>query len=206
MSGWLTDECIAFFESYLEQERLPAYPGANVSLLPPTVSYMLMMQEKESLASMRSSLPDFSGTSHIFLPVNDMHDPGAAGGTHWSLLLVSYKDGVAFHYDSWIASRDGRGSNHASAKQLCGRLAKVLDRPLRLVDVVDAPQQRNGSDCGVYVCLLIETLLFDRLLKSGSGNQVSMTVLDKEIDAARGRKYIARLVNDRRDEGERRRR
>lgn len=55
--------------------------------------------------TLKDALPDFNATTHIFLPINDNDDvEKAEGGSHWSLLLVSKVDGVAFHYDSMMSA------------------------------------------------------------------------------------------------------
>ena len=38
---WLTDNAIAFWEEYLEREKLSSYPKANIVLLRPSMSFML---------------------------------------------------------------------------------------------------------------------------------------------------------------------
>lgn len=96
---WLTDNSISFWEEYLEHEKLRDFPKANIVLLRPSMAFLLM-NTKDPL-SLKSALPDFQKTTHIFLPVNDCRSVDVAeGGSHWSLLLVSVIDGVAFHYDS----------------------------------------------------------------------------------------------------------
>ncbi|GAM86478.1 hypothetical protein ANO11243_044920 [Dothideomycetidae sp. 11243] len=197
-SDWLTDNVIAFWEEYLEHEKLPHFPRANIVLLRPSMAFMLLnASDPRDLAS---ALPSFSGTTHIFLPVNDCHDPNRAeGGTHWSLLVVSVLDGVAFHYDSMGAS------NRSDAAALARHFAALLGRELRFVHLEDSPQQQNGSDCGVFVCLIMQHLLLGRLLTSGPGGKVNMSMEGKEVDASGGRKEIMRLIEAFRKEGERRR-
>ncbi|PQE12677.1 hypothetical protein CJF30_00002533 [Rutstroemia sp. NJR-2017a BBW] len=96
---WLTDNTIAFWEEYLENETLKKYPSSNIVLLRPSMAFMLM--QTPNPLDLKQALPDFSKTTHIFLPINDNRNVSVAeGGSHWSLLLVSVVDGVAFHYDS----------------------------------------------------------------------------------------------------------
>jgi sentrin-specific protease 8 len=195
---WLTDNAIAFWEEYLEHEKLNAFPKANIVLLRPSMAFMLM-NTAEPL-SLKSALPDFSKTSHIFLPVNDCRDPNIAeGGSHWSLLLVSVLDGVAFHYDSMTPA------NLQEAKLVAHRISQLLGKPLKFINLDDSPQQENGSDCGVFVCLLMQHLLMSRLLKAHSGDKISMSMRGKDVDAYNGRKEMLKIIEERRKEGERRR-
>ncbi|KAK3718314.1 hypothetical protein LTR37_005127 [Vermiconidia calcicola] len=197
-SDWLTDNAIAFWEEYLEREKLASYPKANIVLLRPSMSFLLM--KTDDPLSLKSALPDFRETTHIFLPINDCRSVDVAeGGSHWSLLLVSVTDGVAFHYDSLTPSNCPHG------KQAAYRLSALLGKPLRFINLDDTPQQENGSDCGVYVCLLMQHLLISRLLRAAAKDKVSMSMRGKEVDASGGRKEMVRIIEARRKEGERRR-
>ncbi|KAF2764475.1 cysteine proteinase [Teratosphaeria nubilosa] len=197
-NDWLTDNAIAFWEEYLEHEKLRDYPKANIVLLRPSMSFMLM-NTKDPL-SLKSALPDFAKTSHIFLPVNDCRDVTTPeGGSHWSLLLVSVIDGVAFHYDSMSPS------NLAEAKLVAFKISQLLGKPLKFINLEDSPQQENSMDCGVYVCLLMQHLLMTRLLRAHAEAKVSMSMRGKEVDAAGGRREMLRIIEVRRKEGERRR-
>jgi len=158
----------------------------------------LLLQTKDPL-TLKSALPDFSRTTHIFLPVNDCRNVEVAeGGSHWSLLLVSIIDGVAFHYDSLCPA------NAHEAKLLAHRFSVLLGRPLRFLNLEDSPQQENGSDCGVFVCLQMQHLLMGRLLRAPSDGKVSMSMKGKHVDAASGRKEMLRIIEAFRKEGERR--
>lgn len=123
----------------------------------------------------------------------------AEGGSHWSLLLVSVIDGVAFHYDS-LPPGNERDAHHVSQK-----LSALLNKPLRFIPLKDSPEQENGSDCGVFVCLNMRHLLLKRLLLVRSDEKVSMSLGGKRVDARAGRKEMLSIIEERRREGERRR-
>ena len=183
---------------YLEREYLKQYKNANIVLLRPSMSFMLM-QTRDPL-TLKEALPDFSHTTHVFLPINDCRNPSVAeGGSHWSLLLVSVVDGVAFHYDS-LQPSNRQEANHATYQ-----LSHLLGRRLQYVDLLDAPQQQNSSDCGVFVCMLMRYLLLKKLLMAHAKEKISMSLGDKAVDAATGRKDILTIVEGFRKEGERRR-
>ncbi|KAI9664852.1 MAG: hypothetical protein M1821_006300 [Bathelium mastoideum] len=197
-NDWLTDNVIAFWEEWLERERLRNYPKANIVLLRPSMSFMLR-QTKDPL-SLKEALPDFSETTHIFLPINDARDVTIAeGGSHWSLLVVSAIDGVAFHYDSL------HPTNRQEAQISTEKLSILLGRPLQFRALADSPQQENGSDCGVFVCLQMQFLLVHKLLTARATDTISMSLAGKEIDATNGRKQMLQIIEGYRKEGERRR-
>ncbi len=183
---------------YLEREFLNQYKNANIVLLRPSMSFMLM-QTPDPL-TLKDALPNFSHTTHIFLPINDCRNPSVAeGGSHWSLLLVSVIDRVAFHYDSLNPANLGE-AQHAAKK-----LEHLLGKPLQFINLADSPQQSNSSDCGVFVCIQMRHLLLRKLLMAHAKEKVSMSMGGKSVDAVQGRKEMLKVIEERRKEGEKRR-
>ncbi|KAK2611624.1 hypothetical protein N8I77_004955 [Diaporthe amygdali] len=195
-NDWLTDNNIHFWEEWLEHEILPKYPQARICLLRPSMTYLLMRNDP---ASIRSALPDMTKVTHVFLPINDAVSRTQPDGSHWSLLLVSKIDGVAFHYDSL------GGANVDEGRRASERMAVLLGMPLRFQNISDCPQQENGNDCGVFVCILMRHLLVKRLLNANAREKVSMSMANKMIDAAGARKEMTKIIESLRKEGERRR-
>lgn len=162
------------------------------------MSFMLM-QTPDPL-TLKEALPNFTKTTHIFLPINDCRNPSLAeGGSHWSLLLVSVVDSIAFHYDS-LNSANRNEAAHATSK-----ISHLLGRPLQFLDLQDSPQQQNGSDCGVFVCIQMRYLLLKRLLQAHAREKVSMSMGGSDVNASSGRKEMLRIIEGFRKEGERRR-
>lgn len=162
------------------------------------MSFMLM-QTPDPL-TLKDALPDFSRTTHIFLPINDCRNPSVAeGGSHWSLLLVSVVDRKAFHYDSL------NPSNRDEADLVAGKIGQLLGKGLEFLNLEDSPQQENSSDCGVFVCVQIRHLLLKKLLLAHAKEKVNMRMGGKAIDATQGRKEMLRIIEGLRKEGERRR-
>ena len=183
---------------YLEREFLVQHNTANIVLLRPSMAFMLMQTPDPT--TLKEVLPDFRRTTHIFLPINDCRNPSLPeGGSHWSLLLVSIPDRVAFHYDSM------NPSNHNEAQAVAMKLGHLLKKELQFIDLRDCPQQRNNNDCGVFVCVIMRHLLLKKLLMANSKQKISMTMGDKRVEAAQGRKEMLRIIEERRKEGERRR-
>ena len=196
-NDWLTDNVISFWQEYLEREFLIDYKNSKIVLLRPTMSFMLRMSQNPR--DLKDALPDLTGVTHIFLPITDCTDPNAVeGGSHWSLLLVSVVDGVAFHYDSLSQM------NEKDAWTILNKISKLLNVQLKFIQLGDTPQQENGSDCGVFVCLFMKHLLLKRLLMVRTNEKVSMSMGGKLIDAREGRKEMLRIIDDRRKEGIRR--
>ncbi|EHK18091.1 uncharacterized protein TRIVIDRAFT_194528 [Trichoderma virens Gv29-8] len=197
-NDWLTDNNIAFWEEYLEHETLPRFPQARIILLRPSMTFLLM--KEPDMRHVQAALPDFSKVTHVFLPINDNRNVAMAeGGSHWSLLLVSVLDGIAFHYDSL------GGANYAEAALATRKLGSIVGRQIRFINLEDSPQQENGSDCGVFVCLLMRHLLVKRLLVANAREKVSMSMAGKMVDSNGGRKEMLKIIENLRKEGERRR-
>ena len=150
--------------------------------------------------TLRSALPNFSQTTHIFLPINDNRNPNMPeAGSHWSLLVVSVADNASFHYDSL------NSANEPQAGRISEKLGRLLGRQLVFKDLDNSPQQLNLSDCGIFVCLTLRHLLVNRLLKRQKGEKVSMSMAGRDVDAAKGRKEISNTIESLRREAERRR-
>lgn len=183
---------------YLEREELTAFPKASIVLLRPSMAFMLMTTPDP--LSLKEALPNFTSTTHVFLPINDNMDvTQAEGGSHWSLLLVSIIDGVSFHYDSL------NNANDREARSTTFKLEQLLGKRLRYIPMMDSPQQENGSDCGVFVCVLMKHLLLKRLLRADSSRKISMSMRDTHVKAKDGRKAMLNIIEERKREGERRR-
>ncbi|KKZ65828.1 hypothetical protein EMCG_01213 [[Emmonsia] crescens] len=162
------------------------------------MSFMLL--QTPDPRTLREALPDFTKTSHIFLPINDCRNVNEAeGGTHWSLLLVSVVDGIAFHYDSLPPG------NGEEALQATLKLSSLLNKRLRFINLEDSPVQENSSDCGIFVCLHMRQLLLKRLLMANSSEKISMSLGGMKVNANSGRKEIVRIIERFRKKGERRR-
>lgn len=123
----------------------------------------------------------------------------AEGGSHWSLLVVSVVDGVAFHYDSLNPSNEEEGIMTTK------KLSILLGKELKFLDLADSPQQVNSSDCGVFVCVQMKHLLMKKLLSAHNKEKINMSMGGKNVNAFHGRKEMLRVIEGFRKEGERRR-
>ena len=101
--------------------------------------------------------------------------------------------------------------NHLHAQRATEKIEQLLAiyvknfQGLKFLDLEDAPQQANGSDCGVYVCVQMKHLLLKRLLTANSKERVSMSMAGRTINARGGRTEMLKIINNFRREGERRR-
>jgi len=194
---WLTDTAIAFWQEFIEREKLSQFPSSNIVLLRPTMA--MMLKHTPDPRTLRSALPNFSSTTHIFLPVNDAQNVELAeSGSHWSLIVVSVVDGVAFHYDSLGYD------NVTDAQIVTHALSILLGKDLKFTHMEHVPQQENGKDCGVYVCMFLETLLMTRLMKVDAGKKITMSLRGERFNAKKTRKRMMDVIDGFREEGKKR--
>ncbi|KZZ88703.1 Ulp1 protease familyt [Ascosphaera apis ARSEF 7405] len=183
---WLTDNIICFWEEWLEREFLKGQ-RKHIVLLRPSMSYMLL--KTKDTDSLRGVLPDLSGVSHIFIVINDNENANQVeGGSHWSLLLVSVSDKRTFHYDSLACA------NEFEAEALTKKIGRLVGKEMKCVQVRSSPQQSNQSDCGIYVCMIMEYLLKHRICTVGRDQTVSMELDGVKFKASEARQSLFETI------------
>ena len=76
---------------------------------------------------------------------------------------------------------------------------------VRVIEMEECPQQANSSDCGVFVCMIMRHLLLKKLLRNERTEKVDLSMGRSTVNAAGGRKEMARIIEGFREEGKRRR-
>uniref|UniRef100_A0AAV1V7L5 Ubiquitin-like protease family profile domain-containing protein n=1 Tax=Peronospora matthiolae TaxID=2874970 RepID=A0AAV1V7L5_9STRA len=182
---WLNDATINFYLQYLTHT---CAPSDTLLMDPAVVSCLLHQCEDEDEYSDLARGLELLSRRLCIIPVAD-NDALGGGSSHWSLLL--YCDGSFRHFDS------SAGHN----KQAAGRVAKSFELLLqaagrqdgdgasnRVEEVVDAPQQKNSFDCGVYVLMLAE--FFSRQLE----HQTSLSAYATQDRATELRQEMPDLI------------
>ena len=167
---WLGDEVIGFWLEYLalvcREERVdpPRYPFEPVLGLPPGMAFTLAhLPGPEAAAAVLGPVVR-DDTCVALIPVNNNEDVAAwGGGSHWSLLVyvkhwLGRGGGAAatpvnafFHVDSMAGSNEGVAFAMADLFRHLLPAGEPGAAPPRKV-ACRAPQQRNGFDCGAYLC------------------------------------------------------
>jgi sentrin-specific protease 8 len=151
--------------------------------------FMLMLTPDP--LTINGALPNFTRTTHIFLPINDTRNASVSkSGSHWSLLVVSVIDRVAFHYDSHPLSNFNRNESRQALDKIC----TLLRRSMKWINMDDSLQQENSSDCGVFVCIQMRYLLFHRLMRATGLEKVSMSMGEKLVDVSMARREIRKTI------------
>lgn len=206
---WLNDTCICFA---LEHMRLVDFkhlivdtcsPVSNqdkrACILDPSVSFMLMQLPSDA-AAMQLQSAGATSASLVLLPVNDNADVNVAhGGSHWSMLALrrytapGAEEGVVFfeHFDSYS------GSNEEPAHQLAASITAAMALPTSGVHFLErqVPQQRNASDCGVFVVSYTRAIL--RTFENETALPLSNALHEEceDISATERRKQLRDLVH-----------
>jgi len=128
--------------------------------------------------------------THIFVPINEGGITGE-DGVHWSLVVISLADGVAFHYNSSPILQIAEETVH--------QIERLAGKPLRFAELSNVPQQRNGNDCGIYMCMFMEELLVNRLLMKDSSEKVSMSLKKWNFHPKSARKRMRHIIRQERE-------
>ncbi len=177
-NGWLTSNAIDFYFCFLQHKKLK--PGPDVALLPPaTVFLVSMADDDEEAADMVSSF-QLPSARLVLAPLNNQSGMTVGDGSHWSLLVFDRKTDAFLHYDS------SRGLNRHVAVQVAAKLKGLVNATSADVhEIKDAPQQDNGRDCGVFVCLnadrIVGGLPVDTTPKEASDARVIMAQLVQSL-------------------------
>ncbi|OQR82186.1 SUMO protease [Thraustotheca clavata] len=151
-NAWLNDAAINFYLTMIYHEMV--HGRDDVLLMDPAVVSCMMLQcdDEEDLLDLAHGL-QLQFKKMILLPVNDRENFDSQG-SHWALLVYHQQTKSYKFYDS------SNNHNLQSAREVAQVLDKALGTKSRHIEIEcpACPQQRNGVDCGMYVCLIAEWL------------------------------------------------
>ncbi|KAK9476275.1 hypothetical protein V1514DRAFT_188285 [Lipomyces japonicus] len=141
---WLNDNNLTFWYEYLERTECLKISD-EVSLARPSMAFLLAQ----------------SKVRYIFLPINNNSNvEHAEGGSHWSLLVVDRNHTQGHSGSASTYYYDTLGVvNLAEAENVAHKMARLLGLDKLRMKVMTVQQQTNGSDCGVFVCMITSLLL-----------------------------------------------
>ncbi|CAB4413879.1 unnamed protein product [Rhizophagus irregularis] len=148
---WLNDRCVDFYLEYLEYNySIKEESKVKPNLLRASMSFLITnIEDAKYLAS---ALPkQIFSADIIFIPVNNKQSlESFIGGSHWSLLIYVKQNNKFLYYDS------ANNMNSYIAYKFADKISGVLEVKRNNIVVVKTPQQKNGSDCGVFVLSIID--------------------------------------------------
>lgn len=154
--NWLNDEVINFYMEMLRQrsedlDHLPKVHAMN--------TFFLVALQEKGYSGVRRWTRKVDIFSKDIIPV-----PVHVSKVHWCMSIIHMRNKTIRYYDSM------GHANNAVLDALREYLkAEHLDKKQSHFDmsewtaecVLDCPQQRNGSDCGVFSCMFAEFICRD---------------------------------------------
>lgn len=138
---WLNDQIISFYFEYLQKEKFSS--NNRIVFISPEVTQLIKLLRGPELGELLMDIPVID-KDFVFFALNDNNTTGA-GGTHWSLLVLSRLENTFFHYDSL----------HKTNLPECESFVKNLRTAMNFSNFkIKSPkclQQSNSYDCGIHV-------------------------------------------------------
>lgn len=132
----------------------------------------------------------------FFLPVNDSKQQSMSdNGTHWSLLIFDRCSHSFYHIDSIKNSQ-----NVLAAQEIADKLSSYFEKGGNGSHIIQiqAPQQSNSYDCGVFVVYFME-LILSQILSNRScpfnPNSIEGLVIS-ETSLIQKRSNLAYIINN----------
>lgn len=192
----------------MEQTLLKSQEN-DILLLRPLMTQMLLDDHEPE--TVRTIIPGLQTASHIAIIINNNNSSRSSNnsinggasrgsGTHWSLLMVCLREGLALHYDSMPIH-----GNRAQAREVTDALGRALDNKsnnssstqLEFIHMEDVPVQRNLADCGLYACISMEFVIEHILRNARAGepdDEYSLSLRGWDINTKRGRQDLRVLM------------
>ena len=145
---WLNDRIITFYFEYLYEKEFQN--SSKLAFISPEVSQFLKFASSQDLVIFLEPL-NLTEKELVVMAVNNSQDLERPGGSHWSLLMFSLQARSFYHFDS------SSGMNFDAANQLASMLHSYMTKnslekfDLKVIEVHQTLQQKNGYDCGVHV-------------------------------------------------------
>uniref|UniRef100_A0A1B6LVU4 Ubiquitin-like protease family profile domain-containing protein n=1 Tax=Graphocephala atropunctata TaxID=36148 RepID=A0A1B6LVU4_9HEMI len=160
---WVMDDAISAYISLIDTVIDKKY---CIHLMNPAISHAVKnFEDSEDILSHLK----LETKSFILVPINDSECfSHKISGSHWSLLLYVKSLCKFYHFDS-IGSHNFQSANK-TAKKLSKHLS-IQEENIQ-IEACKTPQQQNSNDCGVYMILIMETVLA-KILNSVSSDSFS---------------------------------
>ncbi|PIA25297.1 hypothetical protein AQUCO_11900004v1 [Aquilegia coerulea] len=119
---------------------------------------------------------------YVFIPMNTSKSRHQAKGYHWTLLVLNYQDKKFEHYDSMKPRKGLLNLSYEEAVVMRNEVVDWINSHraetkkskiswLKGVKTPTCPQQGTTSDCGIYVCKIMESLSREEKLHTGKDFQ-----------------------------------
>jgi sentrin-specific protease 8 len=176
-SDILSDEAMAFWQEHLEQNVL--HGSSKYVLLRPIASQHLLLGSEDAANIIQRAIT--AQTMHLFIPLRTRMNP------HWSLLLVSVKDGMACHYDPQVPM------NRSASERVTCKISAILGKQFTYYNVPDVPQQNSPKDSGMLATFYMQYLIA-KLQATHVSEKTNASILTKAVDVKLERKNFLKII------------
>ncbi|XP_017157101.1 sentrin-specific protease 1-like [Drosophila miranda] len=172
--SWLNDTVINFYMNLLiersqqKEEILPSVYSMSTLFLDCIFRYGLDAVKRWTRKI------DVFRKDIILVPVH-------CNGNHWCMAIIHFQNRTIFYYDSLGNPNDivlDVLKNYIIAESLDKRKVQYDLSGFRIENVLNGPQQTNGSDCGVFSCMTAEYITRGKPL---TFNQEHMSYFRKKM-------------------------
>ncbi|KAH8384607.1 hypothetical protein KR093_002641, partial [Drosophila rubida] len=143
---WLNDQILSFYYEYLSHVKYKN--NSDMYFVTPEVTQCMKYMDDSDLNTIFRE-NKANQKSFIFFALND-NETADAGGTHWSLLVLSRPEKSFFHFDSY------GNSNVSPSLELINKVKTLLGVRQAMFRPTRCLQQANGYDCGIHVICMTE--------------------------------------------------
>ena len=150
--NWLNDHAILFGYEYFQHVEFGDC-GDDLLFVHPANTMLLQYGDDEDLNDLSNAL-QLTKRKLVFIPVNNNSSGLVTNGSHWSLIVYQASTNTFVHFDSMGSSSINLGAASAIVKKLA---ASVYKGAVYCAGA-NAPRQRNGYDCGMYLLCISQLL------------------------------------------------
>ncbi|KAG8245585.1 SUMO1 sentrin specific peptidase 8 [Homalodisca vitripennis] len=145
-NGWIQDDLISLYFDLLLQSSIMK----DAYFMKPCIGQAIKCAENVDVLLEH----EIFNKSYVFIPISDSKGEMEVSGSHWSLMLYTKTENTFYYFDLM------NNYNLGHARDVFTRLkSRMCSTGPSCFTEVSCPQQRNGSDCGVYVLLFVDRLI-----------------------------------------------
>lgn len=138
---WFNDSVINTFSKILNLRRKDCYIADT---------FLISQLSKRKLSNRQLSKIDYKSRKLFFMPVN-------VNGNHWVLYVLSPNDKSVKFYNSF---ENMNTKKQIPYENIIKQFLNTIDPDVNyIITTPKCPQQENYNDCGVFVCMFIDTLI-----------------------------------------------
>ena len=184
----VTDAILLFFITILRRMRMDSMVRNKIKIVDPSVAHLMKNSTCLNTITKQKNEERLKEYDWVMYPVNN-DAPDGNGGTHWSLLVYRKSDNKLLHFDPI----KGLNKKHAVELMLKIQDEEMIDSDGYGPQFVEIPceKQKNGSDCGPFVMIFMQTIL-ENIVKGREADDDKFVIY--QVDEMR--ETLRNIIND----------